>query len=245
MVLLRFLAFPAAGAATPAPEAAPPRRTAPEPGRDPLREARAAPLRTPAPPALSLPTTVPVQGVSDAQPPSTPISRKPTASAPPWDPTPSAPAPLAAEPPAPAFAEPTVSDQTLGNRWYALVKPLCDAGQLAALARELALQAGLSAIDETATPPRWHLTVERESLRTAVLRDKLAAVLAGALGRPVELVVEAGTPEDSPARRDAAARLRRQADAEATIQHDPVVRELLAQFKTARIVPGSIKPVAN
>ena len=47
------------------------------------------------------------------------------------------------------------------------------------------------------------------------------------------------------ARRDAAGRLRRQAEAEATIQGDPLVRELLAQFKTARIVPGSIKPIAN
>jgi DNA polymerase-3 subunit gamma/tau len=126
-----------------------------------------------------------------------------------------------------------------------LVKPLCEQGTLAALARELALQAGLRAIDETATPPRWQLTVERESLRAAPLRDKLAAALHVALGHAVELELQAGTPDDSPARRDAAGRLRRQAEAEATIQGDPVVRELLAQFKTARIVPGSIKPVAN
>jgi DNA polymerase-3 subunit gamma/tau len=70
-------------------------------------------------------------------------------------------------------------------------------------------------------------------------------VLAGALGHAVELELQAGTPDDSPARRDAAGRLRRQAEAEATIQSDPVVRELLSQFKSARIVPGSIKPLSN
>jgi DNA polymerase-3 subunit gamma/tau len=197
MVLLRFLAFPAV----------PPRVTAGEPVREPARESRAAPLRTPAPPAMTVPAA----------------------------PTPAA--PVAASAAAPNGA--------LGDRWYALVKPLCEQGQLAALARELALQAGLRAIDDAASPPRWHLTVERETLRTAVLRDKLAAVLAGVLGHAVELEVEAGSPDDSPARRDAAGRVRRQAEAEATIQGDPLVRELLTQFKTARIVPGSIKPIAN
>ncbi len=229
MVLLRFLAFPAAGAAPSVRAAAPP------------RESRAAPLRTPAPPAITLPTAV------------APRASKPVAAAPPWDPTPAAPTPMAAEPPAPSLvASPAVDsksdrvpDGELGNRWYALIKPLCEQGQLAALARELALQAGLRAIDDAATPPRWHLTVERETLRTPVLRDKLTAVLSAALGHALELEVEAGTPDDSPARRDAAARLRRQADAEAIIHGDPVVRELLAQFKTARIVPGSIKPISN
>jgi hypothetical protein len=85
--------------------------------------------------------------------------------------------------------------------------------------------------------------VERESLRAPALRDKLAAALAAALGMPLQLELEAGVPDDNPARRDAAERQRRQAAAEAAIQADPVVRELLSQFKTARIVPGSIKPL--
>ena len=221
MVMLRFLAFPAAGAAPAVRAATPP------------REARAAPLRTPAPPAISLPTAA------------VPRASKPGVAEPPWDPMPVAPTPIAAEPPAPTFMVAPAPNSELGNRWYALVKPLCEEGQLGALARELALQAGLCGIDEVATPPRWLLNVERETLRTPVLRDKLTAVVSAALGHAVELDVEAGTPDDSPARRDAAARLRRQADAEATIQGDPVVRELLAQFKTARIVPGSIKPISN
>ena len=35
----------------------------------------------------------------------------------------------------------------------------------------------------------------------------------------------------------------RQARAEEAIHSDPLVRELMNQFKSARIVPGSIKPV--
>ena len=42
--------------------------------------------------------------------------------------------------------------------------------------------------------------------------------------------------------RDAVARAVSQREAEQTIQDDPAVRELMAQFPTARIVPGSIKP---
>ena len=49
-------------------------------------------------------------------------------------------------------------------------------------------------------------------------------------------------PGDSPARREAAARARRQQQAEQIMTSDPLVRELMSQFKTARIVPGSIKP---
>jgi DNA polymerase-3 subunit gamma/tau len=134
-------------------------------------------------------------------------------------------------------------DAALGDRWYALVKPLCDDGSLSALARELSMQGGLRAIDSDVDPPRWRLVVERESLRTDLLRDKLTAVLATALGQALQLALEGGVPSDSPARRDAAERTRRQAAAEDSIQNDPLVRELLGQFKSARIVPGSIKPL--
>jgi DNA polymerase-3 subunit gamma/tau len=85
--------------------------------------------------------------------------------------------------------------------------------------------------------------VAREPLRNPTLADKLALALAAHLGEPARVAVEPGQPTDTPALRDAAERARRQAAAEATIQSDPVVRELLQQFKGARIVPGSIKPV--
>jgi len=137
---------------------------------------------------------------------------------------------------------PAEPPSALGDRWYALVQQLSEQGALAALTRELAWQAGLVSVDETQSPPHWCLCVERESLRSSVLRDKLAAAIEGALGVPLALVLEPGVPADSPARRDAAARAQRQALAEETILTDPVVQALLGQFKTARIVPGSIKP---
>lgn len=135
-----------------------------------------------------------------------------------------------------------MTDTSLGDRWAILVKQLTESG-LAALVRELASQGGLRHIDEVSVPPTWHLLVERETLRTPALADKLAAALAPVLGQTVRFDLEPGAPEDSPARRDAAERLRVQAAAEAQIRDDPVVQELLKQYKTARIVPGSIKPV--
>jgi DNA polymerase-3 subunit gamma/tau len=94
-------------------------------------------------------------------------------------------------------------------------------------------------------PPRWTLRVEREMLRTPALRDKLQSALAQALDQAVNIELEAGVPDDSPHKRDTAERARRQAAAVAAIETDPVVRDLLSQYATARIVPGSIKPVES
>jgi DNA polymerase-3 subunit gamma/tau len=87
------------------------------------------------------------------------------------------------------------------------------------------------------------LRVERESLRTNALRDKLQVALAEALGSAgLRIELEAGAVRDTPAKRAAAERQRRLQQAEQIIHNDPLVQEMLAQFKTARIVPGSIKP---
>lgn len=196
MVLLRFLAFPRAGAPAPAP--------------------RSAPLRAPAPPAISvarpLPVPVPAPAPQAAEPPASPIVAAPAAQA---------------------------TDPALGDRWDRLVKQLVEQGSIAALVRELAQQSALL----TAQGGRWQLQVPLEPLRNTTLADRLGAAITAHLGEPVALELVAGTPTDSPAQRDAAERARRQAAAEATIQQDPVVRELMQQFKTARLVPGSIKPV--
>jgi DNA polymerase-3 subunit gamma/tau len=58
----------------------------------------------------------------------------------------------------------------------------------------------------------------------------------------VRIEIEAGPAGDTPAARAAAERDRRQAEAERAIEQDPLVRALMAQYKTARIVPGSVKP---
>ena len=90
----------------------------------------------------------------------------------------------------------------------------------------------------------WQLLVERETLRAPALRDKLVAVLVQATGAPVTLDVQAGAVTDSIARRDAAAREAAQREAEQLIQQDPAVLALMAQFRTAHIVPGSIQPLS-
>jgi DNA polymerase III subunit gamma/tau len=48
--------------------------------------------------------------------------------------------------------------------------------------------------------------------------------------------------QDSAALRDAAAKARRQADAEALVHGHPRVQALLTKFPGAFVVPGSIRP---
>ena len=130
----------------------------------------------------------------------------------------------------------------LGMRWAELVRQMNDAGLISAFARELATQAQCTAFDEAAPSLVCQLRVERETLRAAVHCDKLQAALGQVLQRAVRLEVDLGTAEDSPSKRDAAQRAQRQVEAEQIIHDDPLVRALMAQYKTARIVPGSVKP---
>jgi DNA polymerase-3 subunit gamma/tau len=140
-------------------------------------------------------------------------------------------------------AAPPLVRTPLGDRWAAVVAQLNEQGAVSALVRELAMQAELVEVQPGAEGERWQLRVERESLRAATLRDKLQAALNGALQPAPQIELLAGAAQDTPARRDAAAREQRQREAEEIIRNDPVVRDLMTQFKTARIVPGSIKPV--
>jgi DNA polymerase III subunit gamma/tau len=153
--------------------------------------------------------------------------------------SPASPAPPQTPAAAPASALVTTA---LGDRWLALVTSLQDQQLIAALVRELAIQSQLVEQGEGATP-QWRLRVERESLRAAGLVEKLRLALATLLEMPaLQLEAEAGEVQDSPAKRATAERERRQRAAEDLIHNDPMVKELLAQFPTARIVPGSIKP---
>ena len=135
-------------------------------------------------------------------------------------------------------------DPDLADRWDTLVRSWIDQGVVSGLTRELAWQAGLDSVREAAgvTAAVWTLRVEHESLRATALQEKLQAVLSSSLGTPVKLELMAGIAEDTPARREAAERARRQQAAEMTIRQDPDVVELLKQFKSAKVVPGSIKP---
>jgi DNA polymerase-3 subunit gamma/tau len=148
-------------------------------------------------------------------------------------PTPSAPVRPAPDPTAALRRTPE------GERWAALVRPLLAQGVLTALVRELAVQAQFLGVQGQT----WRLRVERETLRTNALRDKLLAVLEPVLGAGACIELEGGAVEDSIARREAAEREAAQREAEQVIRNDPAVGALMAQFRTARIVPGSIKPL--
>ena len=216
MVLLRMLAF------APADE----------------RAAKAVP---PTPVAASTPSARPVARAS-ASPPAQPVEPVAQARV--------ATSPVASEPsaqPEPAAA-PTSSDSVrsegrgVADRWTALVQRLVEAGAITAMVRELAMQAQGLALVEGADASTFHLRVDRENLRAPALRERLQAAASQLEGCEVRLEIEAGAVDDTPAMRDAAERERRQVEAERVIHDDPLVQALMAQYTTARIVPGSVKP---
>jgi len=130
-----------------------------------------------------------------------------------------------------------------GERWAQVVENLVQQGSISALTRELAMQSECIGIMSEGDTSVWRLRAEREMLRAQSHRDKLQAALSQLLNQPVRLDVEGGVAEDSPALRAAAERERRQLEAEQIIHNDSLVQALMAQYKTARIVPGSIKPI--
>ena len=73
---------------------------------------------------------------------------------------------------------------------------------------------------------------------------KLKAALADKLGRALEVSVTVGPARRTAAALDAAARAKRQLEAEQEIARDPFVQSLIRDFG-ASIVQGSIKPLAS
>ncbi len=246
MVLLRMLAFgPSAGTRAVEPVAVKAATAA-------KSTASAALARSPAPARAAMPPVVPSPPphVSEPTPP-------PWVDAP-WDDEVTTvaaavaapvPAPAASESVAPslldvALASPEAADliaTPLGDRWAEVVQAMTQAGSIAAMVRELAMQSQCVRIDDDASPPRWVLQVERDTLRSPAQRNKLEAALVLHRGAPLKLDVQAGTAQDTPAMRASAERLRRQNEAEQMIADDPIVRTLMAQYSGARIVPGSVK----
>ena len=201
--------------------------------------------RDPARPAVVAPSPVARVPTRSAEPP-------PWAEEPIWDEeappgatiTSREPAADAAPPvPPPAAPQPPVNfvPDEIGDRWAQLVTTMVEAGSIGALTRELAMQAQCLSFETQGERSVWRLRVERETLRAPGQRDKLQAALGALLQQNVLLELEPGVATDSPALRAAAERLRRQAEAEHLIHNDPLVQTLMQQFKTARIVPGSIK----
>jgi DNA polymerase III subunit gamma/tau len=147
------------------------------------------------------------------------------------------------EAPPVATVVPQVPRTELGDRWADVVKQLVDRGLVAALVRELALQAECVAVDDSPGRSVWRLRVERENLRSAAQQEKLTQALTTLLGGEVALELEAGIGKDTPALRDQAERASRQAAAEVLIRQDPMVVGLLQHFPGSRIVTGSVSPL--
>jgi DNA polymerase-3 subunit gamma/tau len=225
MVLLRYLAFsaPVPAGASGSTTSVMPQASAGIPPPEPARAPREAPLRVPAPPASSVVLPVPAPA-----PPSVSV------------PEPSL--PVDARAPAAMARATHIDDPALASRWDETVRKLAAAGALSGLTRELAWQSSLTAL-EPGPPVRWRLAVAHDSLRGAAVVERLAEALRTASGGELSLQVDIGDPQDTPARRDAAERSRRQAQADEAIREDPFVQELLQQFGTARVVPGSVKPL--
>lgn len=232
MVLLRMLAFRPGGAGTSPQRAAPPAVTKPAATAPVLGKPVAAPAR----PAVVAPAPVARASAPTASEP------PPWVDAPYDDEAPPA-APVVLREPEPAKPQvASFAPTPLGDRWAQVVGQMNEAATIGALVRELAMQSQCLSIDESAVPPVWRLRVERETLRAPAQRDKLQAALSELLQRAVQIEVEAGAATDTPAQRAAAERARRQNEAEQIIHNDPLVQALMQQFKTARIVPGSVKP---
>jgi DNA polymerase-3 subunit gamma/tau len=230
MVLLRMLAFaPADARATP---------TAPP---TPVPAPAAAPrATTSAAASASVPASVAPPAKTTATPPARPTAAapaRPTAAAP------TVPATAAAAPvPTNDPTATSIGATGAADLWTALVQRLAASGAITAMVRELAMQAECIRVVDGASGRSWQLRVERENLRAPALRERLQAALAQVEGRSERIEIEAGAVADTPAARDAAERDRRQAEAERVIQDDPLVKALMAQYKTARIVPGSVRP---
>lgn len=143
--------------------------------------------------------------------------------------------------PAPSLvSNPSMEGSALGEIWSQTVNHLVASEAVAALTRELALQSEL----QSQSGGIWYLRVEHESLCQPAAREKLQAALQRLLGEAAfTLAVEIGTVTDTPARRNAAAQAERQRTAEEAIHSDPYVQDLIRNWG-AKIVPGSIKPLA-
>ncbi len=234
MVAWRYLAFTRGGDTTGSGRSSP----------QPLRDTAQRPAR------VDVKPTVRPAAVSQA------AVAKPEVAAivPPWEDQspleqpPIPPAPVARAPdthPSAASTVPSREDVDPADgamaRWSAWVGAMLDGQLINALVRELALQAQCVQVDDDHAAVE--LRVRSESLMGESLSAKLAEALSRCAGQRWRVSVSLGEVHDSLAQRETRRRERRQAQAEAVIRQDPLVRDLLSSFPGARIVPGSVRPI--
>ena len=242
MVLLRLLPFKRSASAAQGGAVEPPKKPRIEPQAPAPRSDQTPAVATEVPPWDDLPQATP--RISAVRPPAL-IS--PSASV---DSAPDLPVslnrplqgPVGQGPSVQALPEPVppVGPEAggLSEIWGQWVHGLLVGERVAGLARELALQSQLVRQDGQA----WTLRVERQALQHAGACEQLLQALRSmGEGAPVQLLTEVGPVSDSQAMRLTAAQAERQRQAEAIIESDPFVQDMMAHWG-ARIVPGSIKP---
>ena len=135
-----------------------------------------------------------------------------------------------------------VAPDTLGDVWSDVVRQLVAAEAISALVRELALQSELQSQQLLEDASVWALRVEHQSLNQPAVCEKLQLALQTLLHAqpPVKLLVDIGPVTDTPARRNAAAQVKRQQQAETLIHTDPFVQDMARNWG-GKVVPGSIK----
>ena len=226
MVLLRLLAFK--------PDASAEKKTLKTAEAPPESVSKAVPLAAPmaTTQALSRPEA-PVS--ASVLPPSPQVA--PPAPAPSHAPQVAAPARLAAPLREPASATPGPASPE-SDWWNDQVQQLLQAQKIQAMTRELAMQSQLI----TRTDDLWLLQIERESLTSGANLERLQTALQ-TLGHQAVLKVQIGPVSDSPAQRMAREQQLRMQQAEQEVMSHPLVQQLIQTFD-AKIVPGSIKPLA-
>ncbi len=122
--------------------------------------------------------------------------------------------------------------------WPALVRQL----PLKGVAQQLATQSELLGSEEAGQVRLMKLRVPVETLLSAGSADKLAAALSSYFEKTVRLETEIGNVTRTAHAAAMAEQVRRQQQAEQTLNDDPFVQTLIREFG-ATIVPGSIKPV--
>src|SRR5436305_2853550 len=91
----------------------------------------------------------------------------------------------------------SIEGRRAADLWTALVQRLAASGAIAAMVRELAMQAECIRIVDGAAARLWQLRVERENLRAPALRERLQAALTQAEGRAERIEIEAGAVADT------------------------------------------------
>ncbi len=227
MVLLRLLAFkpqsPAEKKTLKTAEAPP------LAGSKPVMPDTSAARVQPKPLAATVPAAIPVVLAQAAEP----VSPAPVAA-------PEIEKPQLHASPAEAMHSPeqTPAAHAQAELWHSLVEQLLQAQKIQAMTRELAMQSQLVAQHDTA----WTLQVERESLTSPANLERLQTALQS-IGHELTLNVQIGAVSDTPALRMALRQQQRLQQAEQEVLSHPLVQQLMQTFD-AKIIPGSIKPLA-